>query len=171
MRKSTGSYCTYSFLVKLQPRFLSLQWETCLWAELQPWCLSLQWRTCPWAKHWWWWWSRKCWYILNKSYHWNVNTFSRKTLVSLLVKVKKRKNRFHLHLKVLIDRKIACFLHVRLLSHLPMEYIITFHLFTLDWYCIIVWFYMNAAEFSHLICKTRNVNSEKRFTKCLLANK
>ena len=36
---------------KTQPRFLSLQWKTCLWAELQPWCLSLQWRTCPWAEH------------------------------------------------------------------------------------------------------------------------
>ena len=49
-----GSYRTYSSLVKLQPRFLSLQWKTSLWAELQPWCLSLQWRTCPWAEHWWW---------------------------------------------------------------------------------------------------------------------
>ena len=38
-------------LVKLQPRFMSLQWKTWLWAELQPWCLSLQWRTCPWAEH------------------------------------------------------------------------------------------------------------------------
>ena len=36
---------------KLQPRFLSLQWKTCLWTELQPWCLSLQWKTCPWAEH------------------------------------------------------------------------------------------------------------------------
>ena len=41
---------------KLQPKFLSLQWKTCLWADLQPWWLSLQWRTCPWAEHWWWWW-------------------------------------------------------------------------------------------------------------------
>ena len=40
-------------LVKLQPRFLSLEWKTCLWAELQPWFLSMQWRTCPWAEHWW----------------------------------------------------------------------------------------------------------------------
>ena len=39
MRKPTGSYRTYSSLVKLQPSFLSLQWKTCLWAELQPWCL------------------------------------------------------------------------------------------------------------------------------------
>ena len=54
MRKATWSYCTYSSLVKLQPRFLSLQWKTCLWAELQPWCLSVQSRTCPWAEHWWW---------------------------------------------------------------------------------------------------------------------
>ena len=36
MRKATGSYRTYSSLVKLQPRILSLQWKTCLWAELQP---------------------------------------------------------------------------------------------------------------------------------------
>ena len=48
--KATGSYRIYSSLVKLQPRFLSLQWKTCLWAELQPWCLSLQWRTCPWGR-------------------------------------------------------------------------------------------------------------------------
>ena len=41
VQKATGSYCTYSSLVKLQPRFLSLQWKTCLWAELQPWYLSL----------------------------------------------------------------------------------------------------------------------------------
>ena len=30
-------------LVKLQPRFLSLQWKSWIWAELQPWCRSLQW--------------------------------------------------------------------------------------------------------------------------------
>ena len=48
--KGTGSYRTYLSLVKLQPRFLSLQWKTCLWAELKRWCLSLQWRTCPWAE-------------------------------------------------------------------------------------------------------------------------
>ena len=51
MRKATGSYRTCSSLVKLQPRFLILQWKTCLLAELQPWCLSLQRRTCPWAEH------------------------------------------------------------------------------------------------------------------------
>ena len=45
-----GNYRTYSYLVKLQPRFLSLQWKTCLWAELQPWHPNLQWRTCPWAE-------------------------------------------------------------------------------------------------------------------------
>ena len=56
VQKATGSYRIYLSLVKLQPRFLSLQCKTCLWAELQPWCLSLQWRTCPWAEHWWWWW-------------------------------------------------------------------------------------------------------------------
>ena len=33
MRKATGSYPTYPSLVKLQPKFLSLQWKTCLWAE------------------------------------------------------------------------------------------------------------------------------------------
>ena len=48
MQKATGSYRTYPSLVKLQPRFLSLQWKTCLSAELQPWCLSLQLRTCSW---------------------------------------------------------------------------------------------------------------------------
>ena len=38
--KATGSYRTYSSIVKLQP-----------------WFLSLQWKTCPWAEHsWWWWW-------------------------------------------------------------------------------------------------------------------
>ena len=36
------SYRTYSSLVKLQPRSLSLQWKACLWAELQSLCLSLQ---------------------------------------------------------------------------------------------------------------------------------
>ena len=30
MRKATGSYRTYSSLVKLQPWFLSLRWKTCL---------------------------------------------------------------------------------------------------------------------------------------------
>ena len=30
MRKATGSYCTYSSLVKLQPWFLSLGWKTCV---------------------------------------------------------------------------------------------------------------------------------------------
>ena len=34
LRKATGSYRIYSSLVKLQPRFLSLQWMTCLWAEI-----------------------------------------------------------------------------------------------------------------------------------------
>ena len=58
--KAMGSYHTYSSLVKLQPRFLSLQWKTCLWAELQPWCLSLHWRTCPWVEHWWWWVASEC---------------------------------------------------------------------------------------------------------------
>ena len=50
VRKTTGSYRTYSFLVKLQPWFLSLRWKVCLWAEL-PRCLNLQWRTCPRAEH------------------------------------------------------------------------------------------------------------------------
>ena len=36
MRKATGSYRTYSSLVKLQPKLLSLQWKASLWAELQP---------------------------------------------------------------------------------------------------------------------------------------
>ena len=51
MRKATGSYRTYSSRVKLQPRFLSLQWKTCLWAELRPLFLSLRWRTCSWAEY------------------------------------------------------------------------------------------------------------------------
>ena len=51
VRKATGSYSTYSSLVKLQPWFLSLRWKTCFWAELQPWCLRLQWKTCPYAEH------------------------------------------------------------------------------------------------------------------------
>ena len=45
VRKETGSYRTYSSLVKLQPWFLSLWWDTCLWAELQPWFLSLRGRS------------------------------------------------------------------------------------------------------------------------------
>ena len=49
--KTTGSYRTYPSLVKQHPRFLSLRWKTCLWAELRPWFLSLQWGTCPWAVH------------------------------------------------------------------------------------------------------------------------
>ena len=72
VRKATGSYRTYSSLVKLQSRFLSLQWKTCLWNKLHAWCLSLQWRTCPWAEHlwwWWWWWrisaGRETWHLLN----------------------------------------------------------------------------------------------------------
>ena len=51
VRQAAGSYRTSSSLVKQQPRFLSLQWKTCLWAEFQPWCLSLQWKICPWAEH------------------------------------------------------------------------------------------------------------------------
>ena len=35
VQKATGNYLTYSSLVKLQPRFLSLQWKICLWTELQ----------------------------------------------------------------------------------------------------------------------------------------
>ena len=50
-REATGSYRTYQSLVKLQPRFLSLRWKTCLWAELQPWFLSLHWRTYPLAEY------------------------------------------------------------------------------------------------------------------------
>ena len=61
LRKATGSYRTYSFLVKytlvpefamkvlplaeLLPWFLSLRCKTFLWAELQPWFLNLQWKT------------------------------------------------------------------------------------------------------------------------------
>ena len=51
LQKATGSYCTYSSLVKLQPWFLSLRLKSCLWAKLRPWCLSLQWNTWPWAGH------------------------------------------------------------------------------------------------------------------------
>ena len=35
---------------ELQHWFLSLQWNTCLWAELQPWFPSLQWKTCLWTE-------------------------------------------------------------------------------------------------------------------------
>ena len=51
----TGIVATIFIPVKLQPWFLSLRLETCLWAELRPWCLCLQWKTCPWAEHWRWW--------------------------------------------------------------------------------------------------------------------
>ena len=34
MRKGTGSYRTYSSLVKLQPRFPSLQWKICSFSKL-----------------------------------------------------------------------------------------------------------------------------------------
>ena len=46
VRKATGSYRTYSSLVKMQPWFLTLMWNTCLLAELPLWCLGLQWKTC-----------------------------------------------------------------------------------------------------------------------------
>ena len=48
--KQTGSYRTYSSLVKLQPCFLSLRWKTFLLVELQPKFLHLLWRTCSWAE-------------------------------------------------------------------------------------------------------------------------
>ena len=38
LKREWGAESTYSSLVKLQPRFLSLRWKTCLLAELQPWC-------------------------------------------------------------------------------------------------------------------------------------
>ena len=49
MRKATGSYLTYSSLVKLQPWFLSLRWKTCLSAEFQ---LGSEFavKSCPWAE-------------------------------------------------------------------------------------------------------------------------
>ena len=47
MWKETGSYRTYSSLVKLHPGFLSLQWKTCLCAELQTWCLSFTVKVLP----------------------------------------------------------------------------------------------------------------------------
>ena len=47
VRKAMGSYRTYSSLVKLQPRFLSLQWKTCLWAELQPWYVEFAVKDLP----------------------------------------------------------------------------------------------------------------------------
>ena len=46
-----GSYRTYLYLVKLQPWFLSLQWNTRFWTVLQAWFLCLQLGTCPWAQH------------------------------------------------------------------------------------------------------------------------
>ena len=51
VRKAMANYCSYAFLVKLQPWFLSLRWNTCHCAELQSCCLSLQWKKCPWAEH------------------------------------------------------------------------------------------------------------------------
>ena len=51
MWKATGSYHTYSIPGKatvLAPQFAV---EDLLLAELQPRFLSLQWRTCPWAEH------------------------------------------------------------------------------------------------------------------------
>ena len=51
VRKATGSYHTYSSLVKLKPWFLVFRRKTYFWTELQPWCLSLQWKTCPWPEH------------------------------------------------------------------------------------------------------------------------
>ena len=47
LQNATGSYRTYSSLVKMQPRFLSLQWKTCLWAELQRWCLNFAVKDLP----------------------------------------------------------------------------------------------------------------------------
>ena len=47
VQKATGSYRTYSSLIKHKLRFLSMQWKTCLWAEFQPWCLSLQVKDLP----------------------------------------------------------------------------------------------------------------------------
>ena len=46
-RKATASIQS---LVKLQPRFLRLQWKTFLWTELQSWLVSLQWKICLWAE-------------------------------------------------------------------------------------------------------------------------
>ena len=47
LQREWGAESTYSSLVKLQPRFLSLQWKTCLWTELQPWCLSFAVKDLP----------------------------------------------------------------------------------------------------------------------------
>ena len=50
MLKATGSYCTYSSLIKLQPWFLILRWKTCLRQNCNLCSLSLQWKTCFWAE-------------------------------------------------------------------------------------------------------------------------
>ena len=41
-RKQWKATAPIQSLVKLQPRYLNLQWKTCLLAEFQPWFLSLQ---------------------------------------------------------------------------------------------------------------------------------
>ena len=51
VRKATGSYRTYSSLIKLLPWFLRVQCRTCPCAKMQPRLLRLRSRTCPWAEH------------------------------------------------------------------------------------------------------------------------
>ena len=87
MRKATGNFRTYSSLVKLQPRFLSLKWKTCLWAKFQPWCLSLQWRTCPWAEHWWWWSGQSA-----EFWNFHINCYYFIILIPQILNIKNRKH-------------------------------------------------------------------------------
>ena len=49
--QSNGKLQHVFILSKTAPGFLSLRWNTCLWAELQFWFLSLQWRVCPWKEY------------------------------------------------------------------------------------------------------------------------
>ena len=55
VRKTTGSYRTYSSIVKLQPLFLSFRWKTCLCAELQTWFLSFRVKDLHLGRTLWWW--------------------------------------------------------------------------------------------------------------------
>ena len=51
VRKATGSYRTYSSLVKVQTWFLSLRWKTCLQQNCIPMFLRFQWMTYLWTEH------------------------------------------------------------------------------------------------------------------------
>ena len=50
MRKATGSYCSYSIPGRTAALVPEIAVEDLPSAEVQPRFLSLQWRTCPWAE-------------------------------------------------------------------------------------------------------------------------